>query len=153
MDYNKLAIPTSQKVQDVMRVLNQLQMQRKKLNEEIDIVFNELYVLVNSLLKSENVDLSICSSVCSMIYDTPTSNYNNDNYNNNNNSYNNNYINWNNNNNNNINNNRNNNNNVPKKKNYNYKSIYKSLNAEGKIRWRLLKRFINKHELEVWGHC
>jgi hypothetical protein len=47
MDYNKLVVPTSEKVQDVMKVLKQLQMQRKKLDEEIDIVFNELYVLVN----------------------------------------------------------------------------------------------------------
>jgi hypothetical protein len=224
MDYNKLVVPTSEKVINVMKVLNQLQMQRKKLDDEINIVFNELYVLVNSLPKSENVDLSIYFSICSMTYDTShtpqkrkrenddyhncncnNSNYNNNSYNNNyndqnsnnnndnninnnnnynnqNNNYNNqnnNYNNQNNNNNNNNNynnqnninnnnnnnrnsnnnninnNNRNNNNNnvPPKKKEYQLTSVYHALNREGKIRQGILKKFINKHELEDWGYC
>jgi hypothetical protein len=41
------------------------------------------------------------------------------------------------------------------KKDYNHTTIYYSLNAEGKMRWRILKNFthINKRELEDWGHC
>jgi hypothetical protein len=39
------------------------------------------------------------------------------------------------------------------KKDYNYTSIYHSLNAEGKVRWGILRKLINKYELEDLGYC
>jgi hypothetical protein len=118
MNFNELVSSTPEKIKRLMQVLQQLQMQREKLDYEISIVFNELYVLSNSLPMSWNVDLSICTSIYSLMYDTPQKRKReNDDYNNND-SYNNNYNNNNNNNNQNNNynnNNRNNNNNGPLK--------------------------------------
>jgi hypothetical protein len=73
-----------------MLVLQQLHLQREKLDKEINVVFNELYVLVNSLPRSDNVDPPICSSIISSLFDTPQKrkrgddDYNNNNRNSNN---------------------------------------------------------------------
>jgi hypothetical protein len=71
MNYNKILTTTPEKVKDVMFLLQQLIMQREKLDKEISIVFNELYVLINSLPRSENVDLSIGNSIYDSLFDTP----------------------------------------------------------------------------------
>jgi hypothetical protein len=40
------------------------------IDDEINIVFNELYVLINSLPRSESVDVSICSTIYDSLFDT-----------------------------------------------------------------------------------
>jgi hypothetical protein len=85
MSFNKLVIPTPEKIKKLMKVLQHMQMQREKLDEEINIVFNELYVQVNTLPRSENVDLSICNSIYESLFDTPLKRKReNDDYNNSN---------------------------------------------------------------------
>jgi hypothetical protein len=41
------------------------------------------------------------------------------------------------------------------KKDYNYTSSYHSLNPEGKLRWKILRKFTNisKREIEDWRYC
>jgi hypothetical protein len=49
----------------------QLELKREQIDKEINVVFNELYVRVNSLPMSENIHLPFCCGICDTLFDTP----------------------------------------------------------------------------------
>jgi hypothetical protein len=73
-------------------------MERERLDKNMSVLYNELFVQINSLPKYDNVDLPICSAICSSLFevlqkrkrgdnDYYNKNNNNNNGNNNNNNY------------------------------------------------------------------
>jgi hypothetical protein len=71
MDFNKATTSTPKQVQKLMIVLHQMQLKREQFDREISVIFNELYVRVNSLPMSDYIDLPLCSAICDSLFDIP----------------------------------------------------------------------------------
>jgi hypothetical protein len=68
MDYNIVLTSTPEQVQKSIVVFQQLIIRQQKLNQEINVLYNDLFVQISSLPRSDNLDLPRSTTISTSLF-------------------------------------------------------------------------------------